>query len=232
MKTQRKISVALVIAICLMLAFTYNYFYRTPMAKNMAKTELEIQLMKDYPLKSFIVTNGVYDYKKEQFEFTVTDAANKEKTEQVAVTNYSPYKVIDDSLPNLKRDDEASARIEQQAARYLNQQLKGYLTTVHHVQAMIDIQKNTLAPTLNWKPEMVGNILQQPTYVVTLDASNLSTEGFYDETRIIYKAFQQQSIAYKKVITIGTQPVQDRWQTIYKLEFKDMMPTLKSVHEL
>ena len=56
MKTQQKIFVALVIAICLMLAFTYNHFYRTPMAKSVAKIELEMQLMKDYPLKSFIVT--------------------------------------------------------------------------------------------------------------------------------------------------------------------------------
>ena len=232
MKTQQKIFVALVIAICLMLAFTYNHFYRTPMAKSVAKIELEMQLMKDYPLRSFIVTNGAYDYKKGQFEFTVTDAANKEKPEQVTVTNYSPYKVLDDSMPNLKRDDEASARIEQQAERYITQQLKGHLTTVRSVQAMMDIQKSSLATTLKWKPEMVGNLLQQPTYVVMLDASDLSTEAFYDATRIIYDVFQQQGIAYKKVIIIGTQRVQDVWQTTYKLEFKNVMPTLKSVHEL
>lgn len=215
----------MIIGLVIIILLIVNEFTSNPYAEHRAKVKLETYLNEKYPDRSFSVTDGEYDRKKDQYQFEVTNKFKTDETFSFQIENGDDYKIVLDRLKESEYDEEASKRLSLEASAELKKLVEAQIPTVKSVTAAINVPKRTDGKEYaSWDPSFEqDNIDAAAKVLMDIDVTGLNDKDMYEISNKVYDILQQENINYSSVTLtgykVGGETGTKSWDYEYKMEF-------------
>ncbi|MBQ0138652.1 MAG: hypothetical protein KBT36_05090 [Kurthia sp.] len=215
----------LIIGLVTIIALIVNEFTSNPYAEYRAKVKLETYLNEKYPDRSFEITDGNYNSKKDLYSFTVKDKFGENENYSFEIENGHNYTIVQDRLKESEIDEEVSKRLSIEASNSLKELVEAKIPYVRSVTASVKVPKRSDGiEYASWQPSFEsGNTEAAAKILMDFDVSGMDEKDMYAISNQVYTILQQADVNYSTATLtgykVGGKTGKSTWDYEYKLEF-------------
>lgn len=217
----KKIGLSLLLIVLVSFVFfVYDQFNGNPLSKYRAAKALENYLEEVYPDKVLRANEGHYDFKFNEYNFSVTEVgsgtieaeeAGEETSEKIpevrdnyfTVAGFFQPEVRMDGIRTSKIDHEMTERLSKEASEEIQELLNtsSSLDNAHAVDAWVEVLKDQFEPETEWGK---GLPIDRPiTIYIVLDSSNDDAEDFFQDALAVQRLVDDAGYDYERISING-----------------------------